>query len=580
MLPSVAHRSPFFTHHHLDHPPAEQPVFDTSALALRAALRQHQLDKYACEQQNATLRKPMQFPTPSLHQHATTQLPIGNSVAKGPSSASASASASGAASSSASYSSTTISKEHALRRKTPNGTLTAGYDGTPGDQSVQPPATKHVLVSLDSGPSLLPNANVPPDNAWRFNGRTLAAAAAQPGPEIQYPTYPSFNTYDVNNRGGLPHNNGTGWMRPVKYGPGMDSVLNQTPQQLLPQQPQQQQYFLPNVPTVLPSVLQTSLGPTAPAGVGPYGPYWPDGAYIPYRPAAFRDSRFPPSPSFISLNGARKDPSVYGGVPSFFDRPDMIPQQPFGWNGNPLAPPHAPPGIHSHIFTPDSSLLGAQQLWDQPHALAYHTRQLHASTPHPSIGNSGPAASSVGWHDPRTGPSQMLNSLDAIDRPRNAEFREKVLAWAHGVYIDLLAYLHRARRNNNGISGVQDARVLAKPNIFPRPPRQPASDFSSSQSNFSTSGHRPEIAAADNHNFNAYRSSRNPISCAHRLLSGGSLSPVENAVTALEILSNLCQESRWDWIDGMLVGGCLAYGLEDYEKAMRWYSRILDRDSS
>lgn len=55
-------------------------------------------------------------------------------------------------------------------------------------------------------------------------------------------------------------------------------------------------------------------------------------------------------------------------------------------------------------------------------------------------------------------------------------------------------------------------------------------------------------------------------------------SPVTNAKTALDLLSSLCVESDWKWIEGALLGGCLAYGLEDYEKAWRWYSRILRRD--
>ena len=89
--------------------------------------------------------------------------------------------------------------------------------------------------------------------------------------------------------------NGTSWVRPVNYPPGVDSMLNQT----LPLQPSQR-YLLQNgqyVPTVLPATLQSCLGPTASAGTGPFGPYWPDGVYIPYRPAAFRDARFEsPSP--------------------------------------------------------------------------------------------------------------------------------------------------------------------------------------------------------------------------------------------------------------------------------------------
>ncbi|KAL8738624.1 MAG: hypothetical protein Q9181_000620 [Wetmoreana brouardii] len=52
------------------------------------------------------------------------------------------------------------------------------------------------------------------------------------------------------------------------------------------------------------------------------------------------------------------------------------------------------------------------------------------------------------------------------------------------------------------------------------------------------------------------------------------------AMTALKLLSRLCQESDWRWIDGMLLGGCLAYGLRDYNKALKWYTRVLSCDSN
>jgi hypothetical protein len=51
------------------------------------------------------------------------------------------------------------------------------------------------------------------------------------------------------------------------------------------------------------------------------------------------------------------------------------------------------------------------------------------------------------------------------------------------------------------------------------------------------------------------------------------------ATEALEILTNLCEQSGWSWIDGMLLGGCLAYGLEEYHKALDWYSKIILLDS-
>lgn len=80
---------------------------------------------------------------------------------------------------------------------------------------------------------------------------------------------------------------------PQGYGqfPQLDSFLQQAPYRQLHQQPQ-------NYGQTVPSVIQPPyqhLGPTASGieGRGPYGPYWNDGTYVPYRPAALRDPRFP-----------------------------------------------------------------------------------------------------------------------------------------------------------------------------------------------------------------------------------------------------------------------------------------------
>lgn len=50
-------------------------------------------------------------------------------------------------------------------------------------------------------------------------------------------------------------------------------------------------------------------------------------------------------------------------------------------------------------------------------------------------------------------------------------------------------------------------------------------------------------------------------------------------MNALAIVSRLCQETDWQWIDGMHLGGCLAYGLGNYSKAQRWYNKVLELDS-
>ncbi|RCI14110.1 hypothetical protein L249_8127 [Ophiocordyceps polyrhachis-furcata BCC 54312] len=57
-------------------------------------------------------------------------------------------------------------------------------------------------------------------------------------------------------------------------------------------------------------------------------------------------------------------------------------------------------------------------------------------------------------------------------------------------------------------------------------------------------------------------------------------SPLSAARSSLHMLEILCEQSDWQWIDGILLGGCLQYGLEYYEGALKWFSRILELDAS
>jgi tetratricopeptide (TPR) repeat protein len=54
--------------------------------------------------------------------------------------------------------------------------------------------------------------------------------------------------------------------------------------------------------------------------------------------------------------------------------------------------------------------------------------------------------------------------------------------------------------------------------------------------------------------------------------------PSMTAASALEALTKHCEESKWNWIDGILLGGCFAYALGDYQKAQDWYKHILTLD--
>ncbi|EAU37503.1 conserved hypothetical protein [Aspergillus terreus NIH2624] len=488
--------------------------------------------------------------------------------------------------------------EHALRRKTPNGTLAAGYDGTPGDTTLQP-ASKHILVSpLDSSGRLMPPQAGFAVDGWSQPALDQSAASKH----MNFPPMYKNESARVNTMPEILQGpNGASWVRSLNYNPGVDSVLNQS----LPMQPPQQRLYWPNgayVPTVLPATLQPCLGPTASAGTGPYGPYWPDGAYIPYRPAAFREPR---------LNG----PSPFAkhvtppGVP-FFDTT----QQAFkrgsissasnldasqGWHPPPLGMVNPDP-IKSH-FPPRHS--EQKPLDASQRVLPFHTRNGSGFSSHPAPHESAPS-----WSGPASGPSV---GPTANSRAANVEFKEKVLSWAHGVYVDLLASIHHARRNSMSHGGdVQNARIL-KPSIYPKPPRQPGLDFSNSNGPDATRHNSYPSTQYDHHTkatFQGHRLPEHPppnqfplqptsdVQMLDRLRHTGrftasavsrfpgtslnSENTMTNATKALEMLSHLCMESNWEWIDGLLLGGCLAYGLGDYQKAMRWYSRIIARDAT
>lgn len=600
MLPTVALFPQVQPHHHLDHYRAHDALnlpYDVDKTAFPASFPRNDLAKGPF---HSIHRPRLQFPHPVQRLNAHDAIDSSKPGPKNPG-------------------------EHALRRKTPNGTLAAGYDGTPSDATIQPPATKHILVCpLESGQSLASQTGIQLDS-WLQPTLDQSSTTAKP---MNFP--PVFNKND-SNRGNnvfpgdvIQEPNGTGWIRSLNYPPGLDS------NQAVPLQPSQQRYFLPNgpyVPTVLPAALQPCIGPTASAGSGPYGPYWPDGAYIPYRPAALRDSRFDspfgqPGPAFYSM-----------GQPSF-SRPSLPlsghSDPAFLWSQAPrgIVDNNQDPLLKSNFPPRHSSQRSLLENPHNQHILPYHTRQTKPASVNYSSHQLGNEP--LAWSGTPGGSSFPGSGVNS--RAANAEFKEKILSWAHGVYVDLLATIHQARRNSIASGATADGQNsrLLKPSIYPKPPRQPGLDFSSqsqapettrhnsypsSQYDQQTSkangmaplGHLLPVHSTQGFPINRHHERPVPSQFQQHRISDtpmverlrgigrfpGSLSASRfstnlinegstsaKAASALEMLSHLCMESNWEWIDGMLLGGCLAYGLGDYHKAMRWYSRIIARDET
>ncbi|KAJ2986267.1 hypothetical protein NUW58_g5110 [Xylaria curta] len=258
-----------------------------------------------------------------------------------------------------------------------------------------------------------------------------------------------------------------------------------------------------------------------------------------------------------------------------------------------------------------------------PRASAYHNPYPSQSFHH--HGTDGfvapfPATSLRPGYETHLGsvqvPSQKLESLTLnspsykYNEPHGPgvssplRFREKVLAHAHRSYLELLAYLHQSKKSSHRSAG---SKTASKMIIFPKLPKsagysnnifvsQPSRlelDYLSargvSQAELHAASHAQPM---NNHHFRGVEAqipASFPVFGANDLRASNSghfgrdrvhVTPLTSAKSAIEMLTNLCEQSDWKWIDGMLLGGCLHYGLERYEQAQEWFQRIISLDST
>lgn len=197
-----------------------------------------------------------------------------------------------------------------------------------------------------------------------------------------------------------------------------------------------------------------------------------------------------------------------------------------------------------------------------------------------------------------------------------SSFTEKALSQAQEHYVELLSYLQTARKFDQMTGANSNARY--KVLVFPRPPKSRKINFgalqhahgSAERSNLSTltPNNHPQALTSNiedtlNNNTrqqvgqNAHgeihqpstsvihfgaSSTTYPPSSSFDTLGPAAMAkalPILNARNSLNLLKSLCEQSYWKWIDGILLGGCLLYGLSRFEDAVEWFSRVLALDS-
>ncbi|KAF2197654.1 hypothetical protein GQ43DRAFT_475249 [Delitschia confertaspora ATCC 74209] len=534
--------------------------------------------------------------------------------------------------------------EHMLRRKTPKGILAAAYDGTSVELSEKPHATKHILLPVTA------ESNITNSNPFSLPLRSPRDGFTRKHSQIKQESSPNWSpTRYFETGSGQGHQ---GWNEGQSL-PQIDSVLNQ-----IPQQQQQQPLKYPNFGQQFwggMDPIQSRLGPTVSNDQGPFGPYWHDGTFIPFSPAALRDPRFDsvhgPNwnvPNVHLQNGYSNKPGDWPAYGNIIPNMNNVQQNQY-----------VLPGLAS-LTSPNPFNLGRQSL-----AYSQQYKQPQPYNPIPEYTNSAlvtnlnrpalPNYSSLSSEQSTPLPDHTpVSSALAEFGPHssNGQLREKVFAWAHAVYVDLLKYLQQTRKNS--VQGRHPhGHQAVRPHIYPKPPRQPGANFSNSANNAprpqnlerhnsyplpsshlskeydpnsqSPSYRGPSLRRHDSYNqpsstwSSSGGDSQGPdgqrrmswqqqpqglsslsmhlqargIDSARSLrrMSGTSIAgihqvsrsempPSMTAASALDAITKYCEESKWNWIDGILLGGCLAYALGDYQKAKEWYEHILTLDEN
>ena len=417
--------------------------------------------------------------------------------------------------------------EYNLRRKTPCGTVEAGYDGSPTQPSPGPPPLKHMIVP----------------------GHAFHGSFAGPDHHGSRPQPP--------------------WAPPNSQRPS-DKPPNDTPTQVNYQLSQ----WITGNPTGIGNTTEQRNVPRS-GMLGPYGTL---------------DQHQKPVIRANETNVRAFCPPPVSG-PLMFDPAGFQPSR-AAWETRGMDLD----GLPYHLASPTDYEVKPRNYITQGHfvspnfhsASAFRTpRDMQSHHPVPRAGHAASIRNTVT-------PAMPIE----VHSDRQFHFRDKALKQAHQSYIELLSHLHANGRSTPTRTNpaVRTAHRLPS---YPKPPRlrsanlpapagplnlraYPFTGLSSmndkSQRRHTSDWHGSHSATAQSPCLKTAHAGNQAGFYNYTGVHGQHSAPTAKAVTSLDILQSLCEQSEWKWIDGLLVGGCLHYALERYSESYKWFSRIVTLD--
>lgn len=534
------------------------------------------------------------------------------------------------------YITTSEASEHMLRRKTPSGTLAAGYDGSPVEWTKRPHATKRFLTPSSNAsvhtayvPKPTPNLG---DQIPRHQDRSLEPRV---GEQLLIQPHQIDTSRERHQHAslvdGVKINRGRISSAIPSIGSG--SEVNQWPVCQHLDHPAEREH----VPTVLQPLWPPCMGSTSVEDSGPYEPCWLHGAFEPYQPAPLQ---VPRSRDQVAENHVDNSDQLHPAVSHYGQWLQAHSESQYPYTAD-RSPTSALSFAHeidetlspiteiktSHGGSSAFSIRAAAKPQLHPfEPLAYRNKLSSWNDQGAKVSNDtrnyGSSASGSS--------SYLVLCHDPVSLQSNAQFKEKILVWANRIYANLLTSIEQVRRNSADEQRSGGSQFQSS--FYPQLPRRPYPSWSNGHSRDSrshpstkagtqtslkvgpqdlnhclrtpkyctssptsdpallhqSSSAQPSILAnahsrrwwqsrdeARRINSNAGQPSYVPPQMTSDLHID---SPSAAAMYALEMLGRLCQESGFEWTDGTLLTGCLAYGLGDYNKAMNWYLIVLQRD--